>query len=409
MFEHSQSPVKSEYGPFGAMHSSAVAQPLPSRNSLILDLDGMVLQATPAALEALELSEAAVVGRSVTALLEKPRASRLKLLLERALKGAPAHCVARLSGARGPAASVDLRIRLDVSGANCALEAVWEPRNGSKRFSLARPEADLPRRQAAFEMLFQAYLELQEINKKKTAMVAAATHELKTPLAVISGACELLLSGKLSPLTEPQREIVALSHQNCGRLLNVVNSFLDYSAVEHGKLALRLESHSISELLSEGAGYWKRLAQSRGIGFDCLAPDSLPKVVCDRAKIQNVLNSLCDNALKFTPAGGQVTMAADLHFWDRRLATVRIPEERREIIRQKPNAVRFSLSDTGPGIPPEFHQEIFEEYFQVTGSPAGGMGLGLAIARKIVAAHKGKIWVESQPGSGSSFHFVLPF
>lgn len=384
-----------------------VAAEAPSAR-FVLDLDGMVLSATPLVLESLGLNEESVVGRPLADLLETPRPRRLKRLFDQALKGAAVRCPVRFVGGGRTAVAALLRIRLNVSGAGCVLEAFWEPHPGDEGPSPVLVKRHRPEQQAAFETLFQAYLELQEINKQKTAMVAAATHELKTPLAVISGACELLLSAGLGPLSEPQREIVALSQQNCRRLLNVVNSFLDYSAVECGRLVLRLETHDIAEWVADTARYWKRMAHSRGVAFHCHVPGSLPVVLCDRAKLQNVLNSLCDNALKFTPAGGQVRLSADLYFWDRRLAVVGVPEERREATQRKPNAVRFAVSDTGPGIPPEFHQEVFEEYFQIPGTPSGGMGLGLAIARKIVAAHKGKIWVESQAGHGSSFSFVLP-
>ncbi len=365
----------------------------------------MVVSANAAALGAMGSAETEVLGKQLSSIFEKPAPARLQSYLSRALRGSAVRCAARLKSA--PAASVQLRIRLQVSGPNCSVEASWvvhERREGPPRPEDGDPGA----RRAAFEALFQAYLELQEINKQKTAMVAAATHELKTPLAVISGACELLLGGGLGPLDPQQREIVALSHQNCKRLLNVVNSFLDYSAVEQGKLALRLAEVDVADLLTDTASYWKRLAQTRGVTFESRVAKSLPNVHADRAKLQNVLNGLCDNALKFTPAGGQITLSADLHFWERRLAMVPVNSERRERENEKLNAVCFSLNDTGPGIAAEFHQEIFEEYFQVSGGPSGGMGLGLSIARKIIAAHKGKIWVESRLGHGTRFSFVIP-
>jgi len=201
---------------------------------------------------------------------------------------------------------------------------------------------------------------------------------------------------------------VALSQQNCRRLLSVVNSFLDYAAVETGKLALRLEPQNIGDLINDTVRYWKRLAQGRGVAFQATVPAGLPASVFDRAKLQNVLNSLCDNALKFAPPGGEVTVGVETHFWERRLAAVLVGTDRRSLNVPQHNSIRFSVRDTGPGISPEYQQEVFEEYFQAPGSPAGGMGLGLAIARKIVAAHKGKIWVESVPGQGATLCFVIP-
>jgi two-component system, NtrC family, sensor histidine kinase KinB len=262
--------------------------------------------------------------------------------------------------------------------------------------------------QAAFDMLFQAYLELQESNRQKTAMLAAATHELKTPLAIISGGCELLLSGGLGELTTEQRRIITLSQQNSHRLLGVVNSFLDYSAVEHGRLVLKLEMHDLSAVILEAAEYWRGSAAAKEIEVVCnIAPD-LPPVMCDRARIQNVLNALCDNALKFTPRAGRIVLSAVTHFWDRRLAFCRFRQERRRTAEEKDNAVRVSVADTGPGIAAEYQQDIFEEYFQVSNGPSAGMGLGLAIAKKTISAHQGKVWVDSRVGQGSSFSFVLP-
>jgi two-component system clock-associated histidine kinase SasA len=142
--------------------------------------------------------------------------------------------------------------------------------------------------------------------------------------------------------------------------------------------------------------------------MDWEVPEGLPPISCDRPRIQIVLNCLCDNAIKHTPSGGSVKLSAQFHFWDRRFAFASSPCERRQKAVPKINSVRLCVSDTGKGIPAEFHEEIFNEYFQVPGQGKPGVGLGLAIARQIVSAHEGKIWVDSHPGQGSSFHVVLP-
>jgi signal transduction histidine kinase len=387
-----------------------------SRAIVLLNLDGHIVSANGLAIKALGVEESSFLGQPLGNLFEKPTAARLKQYYDRALKGSAVKCQVRLKSSSGSMSAkndrplLNVRIRLHIVGANCSLEATWETQEPGRDPVAASPQSQATARQGAFETLFQAYLELQEINKQKTSMLAAATHELKTPLTVMNGSCELLLGGSLGELNPGQREIVLLSHQNVRRLWNVVNSFLDFSAVERGKLLLVFEKHSPSDIVAESARYWKRLGQSRGIQVDFAVARDLPMVSCDRAKLQNVLNSLCDNALKYTPKGGQITLVADLHFWERRLASVTVPTERRERADEDENAngIRFTVTDSGQGIPSEYHQEIFEEYFQVPGSVAGGTGLGLSIARKIVTAHKGKIWVESRLGQGTAFHFVLP-
>ena len=388
-----RTPEKGKDGP-PTQHSRVA-----SRAIVLLNLDGQIVSANGLAIKALGVEESSFLGQPLGNLFEKPTPARLKQYYDRALKGSAVKCQARLKSSN----SVDrpllnVRIRLHIVGANCSLEAAWETQEPPDRDPVvSTPQSEATARQGAFETLFQAYLELQETNKQKTSMLAAATHELKTPLTVMNGSCELLLGGSLGELNAAQREIVLLSHQNCRRLWNVVNSFLDFSAVERGKLVLVFEKHSPGEILTETGRYWKRLGQTRGIQVDYAVARDLPMVNCDRAKLQNVFNSLCDNALKYTPKGGHVTLVADLHFWERRLATITVPTERRDVQAdedENANGIRFTVTDNGQGIPSEFHQEIFEEYFQVPGSVAGGTGLGLSIARKIITAHKGKIWVE---------------
>jgi signal transduction histidine kinase len=386
-----------------------------SRAILLLNLEGQVVSANGVAIKALGVAESTFLGQPITNLFSKPNDARIKQYFDRALKGSAVKCPALVKARADQAETpVTLRIRLHVMGPNCSLEAAWDiidptALDTPTDTGAAAAPPEMAARKAAFETLFQAYLELGEINKQKSGMLAAATHELKTPLAVINGSCELLLGGSLGPLNPQQKEIVQLSVQNCRRLLNVVNSFLDFTAVERGKLSLIFAEHDAGEIVAEAAKYWKKLGQARGIRFEYATARELPRVRCDRGKLQNVLNNLCENALKYTPKGGQVTLVADLHFWERRVAAVSVSQERRlEEEDADANGVRFSVTDNGPGIPSEYHQEIFEDYFQVPGGAPGGMGLGLAIARKIVTAHKGKIWVESRVGHGTAFHLVIP-
>jgi signal transduction histidine kinase len=123
-----------------------------------------------------------------------------------------------------------------------------------------------------------------------------------------------------------------------------------------------------------------------------------------------VISNLLENASKYTPQGGTVWLHAEPHMWERRGASaLSVDGERRRQSTNVPNAVKVSVADTGPGIRPEFHLEIFDDFFRLPGSEsAEGMGLGLAIARRLLQGMSGKIWVESEPGAGCKFSFLIP-
>jgi signal transduction histidine kinase len=252
-----------------------------------------------------------------------------------------------------------------------------------------------------------AYLKLQEVNRQKTVFLASAAHELKTPLAVIKGYYDLLLTSSLGRLSEKQRDILEESKESCERLVRLVSMFLNYSALESGKLVLQLRENDLRDCLDELSKRWLEAFQRKGVRLDASFDPSVPNFRFDYQKVQQAAANLLDNALKHTPAGGCVTLRALPHFWERRVSEASPPQERRRFRLPRPNSVEVSVADTGPGIAPEHHQEIFEDFVRVDRNTTG-MGLGLAIAKRLVQAHRGKIWVESEAVNGSKFTFLLP-
>lgn len=265
----------------------------------------------------------------------------------------------------------------------------------------------LQEREITYRNLLAAYLKLQEVNRQKTVFLASAAHELKTPLAVIKGYYDLLLTGSLGRLSEKQRDILEESKESCERLVRLVSMFLNYSALESGKLVLQLRENDLRDCLTEIASRWSEAFQRKGVKLETHMDPSIPAFKFDYQKVQQVAGNLLDNALKHTPSGGTVTLRARPHFWERRVADVTPAEERRRFRLPRPNSVEVSVSDSGTGIAPEHHQEIFEDFMRVDKNTSG-MGLGLAIAKRLIQAHRGKIWVESEAQRGSTFAFLLP-
>ncbi len=265
----------------------------------------------------------------------------------------------------------------------------------------------LQEREITYRNLLAAYLKLQEVNRQKTVFLASAAHELKTPLAVIKGYYDLLLAGSLGRLTDKQRDILEESKDSCERLVRLVSMFLNYSALESGKLVLQLRENDLRDCLDELSKRWSEAFQRKGVKLDASFDPSIPTFRFDYQKVQQAAANLLDNALKHTPSGGSVTLRAAPHFWERRVAAMAPVEERRRFRLPRPNSVEVSVADSGPGIAAEHHQEIFEDFVRVDRNTSG-MGLGLAIAKRLIQAHRGKIWVESESRTGSRFAFLLP-
>jgi len=285
-----------------------------------------------------------------------------------------------------------------------ANEADGREENGSRQPTI---QELLQEREITYRNLLAAYLKLQEVNRQKTVFLASAAHELKTPLAVIKGYYDLLLSNSLGKLTDKQKDILEESKESCERLVRLVSMFLNYSALESGKLVLQLRENDLRDCLEEMASRWSDAFKRKGVKLDSQLDPSIPTFKFDYQKVQQAAANLLDNALKHTPTGGTVTLRAKPHFWERRVAEIVPVEERRRFRLPRPNSVEVSVADSGTGIAPEHHQEIFEDFVRVDRNTSG-MGLGLAIAKRLIQAHRGKIWVESEFQRGSTFAFLLP-
>jgi len=235
-------------------------------------------------------------------------------------------------------------------------------------------------------LLLRDVTKLRELDRLKSEFVMSASHELRTPLTSISMSVSLLQETATKKLTEKERELLAAAHEELERIKALVNDLLDLSKIEAGKIELALDRVRV-QLLSETAlSALEVQAEEKGVELTAAVPEGLPDVRADANKITWVLTNLIANALRYTRRGGSVRLAAE-----------KIGPQ-----------VQMSVTDTGAGIPYEYQSRIFDKFVQVKGQSSGGTGLGLAICKEIVRAHGGTIWVESEPGKGSTFTFTLP-
>jgi signal transduction histidine kinase len=258
--------------------------------------------------------------------------------------------------------------------------------------------------------LLQEYAQLRERFLRTTNALASAAHDLKTPLAILNGYVELLQSEKLGELNPRQREVLRDMRSSGQRLQLFIQDFLTYSVLETGELKLHYEIADMNACLSEVCRLWSPRFQENGVALYFLPHEKITEFAFDIAKIERVISNLLENAAKFTPAGGTVWLHAEPYMWERRGAHKSVPGDRRRRSLAVPNSVKLSVADTGPGIPPEYHMEVFDDFFRLpqTEKQTDGMGLGLSIARRLVNAMGGKVWVESEPGAGCKFSFLIP-
>jgi len=252
---------------------------------------------------------------------------------------------------------------------------------------------------------------LQGEFRRRSLALASVAHELKTPLAIMAGYTDLLLSGGVGPLNGRQRKVLQEMRLSGERLQKFVEDFLAFSAIETGKVKINLQVGDVNACLAELCSFWMSQFQDKGVACYFMPSAGLKEFAFDALKVQHIASNLLANALKFTPASGTVWVSVEPFFWERRSDQSRQTQtERRASVQAAHNSVRITVADTGPGVAPEYHQEIFED-FRMLPYPkevGSGTGLGLAIARRLVQSHGGKIWIESEPGMGSKFSFLLP-
>jgi signal transduction histidine kinase len=236
--------------------------------------------------------------------------------------------------------------------------------------------------------LRRLYRELETTSRHKSEFLANMSHELRTPLNAILGFTQVLGGQMFGPVNEKQAEYLEDILSSGHHLLALINDVLDLSKVEAGQLELEITQFSLREALESGVLMVRERATQGGVEIGLAADPQVDIVEGDERRIRQVIFNLLSNAVKFTPAGGGVDVTAA----------------------RADGEVRVSVADTGPGIPPEDHERIFGEFRQGEAGLARreGTGLGLALSKRLVVLHGGRIWVDSEPGEGSTFVFTLP-
>lgn len=238
--------------------------------------------------------------------------------------------------------------------------------------------------------LTKALEEVKRISKRKNDFVSSVAHELRTPLTSIKGYASILLTEKLGAIPEEAKLRIEKINRHSDELAYFVNDLLDISRIESGKMLMKLEPLDLNKIFEETAELLSIQLKEKNIELSSAFDTNALAIFADSNQIKRIFINIISNAIKFTPAGGKITVRS------------------RETSEQK---VQIDISDTGCGIPEEAKDAIFEEFYRVDNSinqEVKGTGLGLALVKNIIEAHKGKIWVTSKSGAGSIFSFTLP-
>lgn len=230
---------------------------------------------------------------------------------------------------------------------------------------------------------------LNAANRMRANFISMVSHELRTPLHSINGFLDIVLDGQVGPLNPRQEEFLNYARTSARQLTTLVEDILFISKADSGQFTLREGAVTIPTLVAQAIHTLQSAAVKAEVSLAVEVESDLPVLHADELRLQQVLSNLLNNAIKFSPAGTRVTVRAGID----------------------DDEVHFSVSDQGKGISLEDQARIFERFYQsesAARASAGGYGLGLSIAKLIVEQHNGRIWVESQPDCGSTFHFTIP-
>jgi signal transduction histidine kinase len=243
-------------------------------------------------------------------------------------------------------------------------------------------------RDEAYAALSTANEKLAEANAAKNKFLGMAAHDLRNPLSIIRGFAEFLRDGSTGPLTADQLDLVTTIHASCDSMLKMVNELLDVSAIEAGQLKIDLRPHDLSALIEKSVHLTGIEAAKKGTRIVFESPGVIAAEL-DGDKMKQVIDNLLSNAVKYSPPGSVVTVE----------------------LGERDGHVSFAVKDQGPGIPEQERSKLFKDFGRLSNLPTGGessTGLGLAICRKIVEAHRGTITAENLPQRGCEFRVTLP-
>ncbi|MGB7537238.1 MAG: GAF domain-containing protein [Anaerolineales bacterium] len=324
---------------------------------LITDLDGMIVDANARALEFSGYSREELLKLRIQA-LHPVHTGKLGQRFGDISHGEVRNYESRLRTRSGNQAPVELYIK-----------------------RIPGPESE----QDTVQWIVRDITERAELDELRSDLTSMLFHDMRSPLGNVISSLQLL--NDPPPTDETVRSLLTISLRSARRLSRMIDSLLDLRRLEEGRAVLHRSKVSLSALAAEAVEEAQPVAEGKGIILQMAIPLSLPAVEADSDMIRRVISNLLDNAVKYTPGGGNIRLTAE-------------PEE---------HNVRFSVTDSGPGIPTEERHRIFDKYGRIEriGAPKG-LGLGLAFCRLAVKAHGGRIWVDSPPEGGASFRFTLP-
>jgi signal transduction histidine kinase len=258
------------------------------------------------------------------------------------------------------------------------------------------------------QKLQSAYDRLKELDRLKSNFLATVSHELRTPLTSIIGYSEMLSEGLAGELSSEQREFVQTIREKGEQLLGLIKGLLDLSKFESGTMTLRKTNADVAKVAREVVSTLQPTALKKEVRFELSVEPGLPRLWADPERLRQILLNLSENAVKFTPPGGTITIGAKLSAIDSALS----PEAGGMVLLgTKRTAVEFRVSDTGIGIPEREREKVFDAFYQVDSSSTreqGGTGLGLSIVKRLVDGHDGVIHIESNQPQGSVFVVTIP-
>jgi signal transduction histidine kinase len=265
----------------------------------------------------------------------------------------------------------------------------------SKRYFFFLPQTQLQRisLQTKKTNVITSFKQLQELNTSRNSFLSIASHELRTPMTVIKGFTEFLLSEKFGSVNNKQREFLYTISRNTTDLIKLVNKMLDISRLEAGKMTFEFRNIAISEFLAETTREFQVLCSQKKITLQFKNPDKVNLFIkSDPFKVKQILTNLISNAFKFTPKKGAITIIL-------------------EPCQTKGQCIQISVKDNGIGIPKKEQKHVFEKFHQVENSlrkDYTGTGLGLSIVKLMIERLGGEVFVISQKGKGACFTFTLP-